>query len=269
MAKNADSKIQATDLILYKNRSEKIACLTAYDFKTAQILDEAGIDLILVGDSLANVFAGYENTYQIGLEEMIYHTKIVARGVKRAFLVTDMPFLSFQISLEETLKNASQILKAGAKAVKLEGASDLTLKIIENLTQIGIPVIGHLGYTPQSAGVLGFGKVQGRTQSSGQAIFEQARALEDAGAIALVLELIPQELASQITQSLRIPTIGIGAGLGCDGQILVTDDMLGKSDLNLRFVKKYSDQAKEMRRAILAYASDVHNEHFPGENNSF
>jgi len=269
VVKSADSKIQPVDLILYKSRGEKIVCLTAYDFRTAQIVDSAGIDLILVGDSLANVFAGCNNTYEIGMTEMVYHTKVVSRGIKKALLVADMPFLSFQVSVEEALKNASELLKAGAKAIKLEGATELTLKIVEKLTEIGIPVVGHLGYTPQSAGVLGIGKVQGRTQSSAQDIFEQARSLEMAGAIALVLELIPQELASQITQSLRIPTIGIGAGLGCDGQILVIDDMLGKTDLNLKFVKKYLDLEKEMRRALLAYASDVRSERFPEENNSF
>ncbi|MFN5539188.1 MAG: 3-methyl-2-oxobutanoate hydroxymethyltransferase [Candidatus Melainabacteria bacterium] len=255
--------IQASNLVELKKQGEKLVCLTAYDFPTAKILDEAGIDMILVGDSLANVFLGLDNTYEIGMTEMLYHLRAVSRGVKRALLAVDMPFLSYQVSIKEAVKNAAEFYRAGAQAVKLEGASELTLEIVEKLTEIGIPVIGHLGYTPQSAGTIGKGKIQGKTDSSAKNIFEQARKLEEAGAIAIVLEMIPADLASQITKSLKIPTIGIGAGLDCDGQILVSDDIFGMTEKKLSFVKRYAEIGKEMNKAAMDFAQEVRDKKFP------
>ncbi len=270
MEKNVGSKqVNPTDLFIFKSIGKKIVCLTAYDFRSAQILDEAGVDLILIGDSLANVFLGLNDTYQIGMEEIIYHTKPVARAAKRALVVADMPFASYSVSIEEGVKNAAMLLRAGAKAVKLEGASTFTLRLVERLTEMGIPVIGHLGYTPQSSNLIGRGKVQGKTQLAAKEVFDQARALEEAGAIALVLELIPLELASEITQSLQIPTIGIGAGPHCDGQILVLDDALGKSDISLKFAKKYADLAGLMKESVAQYVKEVQEEKFPTLAQSF
>ncbi len=273
MVENAASeapikRVQVSNLLAKKN-SEKISCLTAYDYRTAQILDATEIDLILVGDSLANVFLGLDDTYQIGMPEMIYHTKAVARGVKRAFLATDMPFLSYQLSIDEALRNASELMKAGAKGVKIEGADPHILKVIEKLVNVGIPVIGHLGYTPQSAGVLGKGRIQGKTQSAAQEIFINAKELESAGAFAVVLEMIPKDLAAKITESIQILTIGIGAGVSCDGQILVTDDLLGKGLRKLKFAKRYSEQAEDTSNATKQFINEVKNSIFPNDSQSF
>ena len=277
--KNVDSKsptsnddgkaLQPLDLLAFKKASKKIACLTAYDFRTAQLLDESSLDVILVGDSLANVFLGLENTYEIGLDEMVYHTKAVARAVKRALVIADLPFLSYQVSLEEAILSAAELMKAGAKAVKLEGASEHTLQVVEKLTEIGIPVVGHLGYTPQSVNIIGRGRVQARSEAEGRDLFNEARALEAAGALAVVLELIPSELAAQITKTLKIPSIGIGAGSSCDGQILVVDDVLGRSDQELKIAKKYVDLAAETKKATQLFIKEVKEGVFPGKINSF
>ncbi len=250
-------KLQINDLQNFKVKQEKISCLTAYDYKTAQILDEAGIDLILVGDSLANVFMGLDSTTKIGMKEMIHHTKAVAKGVSRAILISDLPFASYQIALEEALYNSVKLIQCGADGVKLEGASDFKLEIIKRLKDIGIPCIGHLGYTPQSSLLLGMGRIQGKTEESAEKIFHEAKALEKAGVEAVVLELIPSELAQKITEHLKIPTIGIGAGIYCDGQVLVSDDMLGKSPKVFNFVKKYADLNTIMKDAFINYIKDV------------
>jgi 3-methyl-2-oxobutanoate hydroxymethyltransferase len=264
------SPIQASGLQSYKQESRKIVCLTAYDFRTAQILDSEGvIDLILVGDSLANVFAGHQNTFDIGMPEMIYHTKAVARGVQNALLVADMPFLSYQITLAESIKNAGDLIKAGAKAVKVEGACLETLSTIKALTQIGIPVMGHIGYTPQSTPIAGVGKVQGKTAMQASGLMKEAQLLEEAGAFAIVLEMMPVDLAKQITQNLKIPTIGIGAGVDCDGQILVVDDMIGKSEKAFKFSKQYFDFADSLAQASKAFAADIRSRKFLALENSF
>jgi 3-methyl-2-oxobutanoate hydroxymethyltransferase len=262
-------KLEIKELIAYKKESKKITCLTSYDFSTAQILDSAGVDIILVGDSLANVFLGLENTFQVGMQEMIYHTQAVSRGCKRALLMTDMPFMSYQVSISEAMTNAGNLIKAGANIVKIEGADKHTLQVIERLTEAGIPVCGHLGYTPQSASLIGHGKVQGKDEISAKKICEQARDLEAAGCSFLVLELMPSELGGKISASLTIPTIGIGAGADCDGQVLVIDDMLGKTDKKLKFVKRYSELASVIKHSVEQYVGDVKNNKFPTSENSF
>ncbi len=273
LEKNADSKpkkkIRAFDLINLKKNQKKITALTAYDYLTAYLLDQAGIDLILIGDSLANVFLGLDHTFQIGMPEMLYHTKAVSSAVKQALIVTDMPFLSYQISLPEALVNAANLMKAGANAVKIEGASDLTIQIIQKCQEIGIPVIGHLGYTPQSAETIGLGRIQGRTEEKAKEIINQALSLEKAGIFGLVLEMIPADLAKQITQTLKIPTIGIGAGFDCDGQVLVTPDLLGLTENNFKFTKKYANLASDIKSAVQNYISDIREHKFPTAENSF
>ena len=273
MEKNADSKpekkIRAFDLINLKKNQKKITALTAYDHLTAYLLDQSGIDLILIGDSLANVFLGLDHTFQIGMSEMLYHTRAVSSAVKQALIVADMPFLSYQISISEALVNAANLMKAGANAVKVEGASDLTIEIIRKCQEIGIPVIGHLGYTPQSAETIGLGRIQGRTEEKAEQIINQAMSLEQAGIFGLVLEMIPADLAKQITKTLKIPTIGIGAGIECDGQVLVTPDLLGLTENNFKFTKKYANLAQDIKSAVKNYISDIREHKFPTAENSF
>ena len=246
-----------------KAQNKKIVCLTAYDYFTAKILDECNIDLILVGDSLANVFLGLSNTYDIGIEELVYHTKAVAKAVKNSLLVADMPFASYQVSPEQAFINASLLIKAGAKAVKIETGNSDNLKAVIKLTAHGIPVIGHVGYTPQSCLTIGKNKIQGKTQSERERILKESLGFQEAGAKAIVLELIPEDLAREITEALEIPTIGIGCGKFCDGQVLVSDDMLGKTDSNFKFLKKYADIAQETRQAVLNYSQEVRESRFP------
>ena len=273
LEKNADSKpkkkIRAFDLINLKKNQKKITALTAYDHLTAYLLDQSGIDLILIGDSLANVFLGLDHTFQIGMSEMLYHTRAVSSAVKQALIVADMPFLSYQISISEALVNAANLMKAGANAVKVEGASDLTIEIIRKCQEIGIPVIGHLGYTPQSAETIGLGRIQGRTEEKAEQIINQAMSLEQAGIFGLVLEMIPADLAKQITKTLKIPTIGIGAGIECDGQVLVTPDLLGLTENNFKFTKKYANLAQDIKSAVKNYISDIREHKFPTAENSF
>lgn len=253
-----------------KRRGEKIAMLTAYDYPTALILDEAGIDAILVGDSLAMVALGYASTLPLTMEEMIHHTKAVCRGVRRAMVVADMPFMSYQASMEAALVNAGRFLKeTDAQAVKLEGGREIAEKV-RQMTASGIPVMGHLGLTPQSVHELGGFKVQGRQEEAAARIKEDARIIEEAGAFSLVLEAIPAGLAAEITETLAIPTIGIGAGPGCDGQILVTNDMLGTfGRFTPKFVKRYAELAGQMRLAAETYRREVAEGVFPGPEHSF
>lgn len=264
------NKIQLANLIEFKEQNKKIVCLTAYDFRTAQLLDESNeVDLILVGDSLANVFLGLNNTYEIGMQEMLYHTQAVARGVVRAIVVSDMPFMSYQACPKIALENAAQLIRSGAKAVKLEGASEPVICAIEKITEAGIPVIGHIGYTPQSTPLTSKARVQGKSEADARLLFEQARSIEEAGASAIVLEMLPSELARQITHSLKIPTIGIGAGVECDGQILVIDDLLGKTSFELKFVKKYCNFSELIKTAATEFALDVREKKFPEKTHSF
>lgn len=264
-------RITIPQLQAKKEKGDTIVALTAYDFPIAKIVDEAGIDLILVGDSLGMVVLGYENTIPVTMEEMIHHTKAVARATKRAFVVGDMPYFSFHLSEEDTVFNASEFLKeAGARAVKIEGASRKRLKLIETLIEAEIPVMGHVGLTPQSIHHLGQFKVKGKEINEAKKIVMDALNLEKAGVFSVVLECIPMELARIITEKLRIPTIGIGAGPYCDGQILVFHDLVGFSNGYLpKFVKKYVDLHEVLSGAVKGYIDDVKEGKFPDDSNSY
>jgi 3-methyl-2-oxobutanoate hydroxymethyltransferase len=262
------SKITTLTLREMKARRELISALTAYDFPTARILDAAGIELILVGDSAANVIYGYATTLPIGVPEMLYHTKAVVAGVKNALIVADMPFLSYQVSLETATANAGAFLKAGAEAVKIEGGEPV-LRTVEHLVKLGIPVMGHLGLTPQSVHQLGGYRLQAVGEPAHQKLLADARALEEAGCFALVLEKIPEGIARQVSSALKIPTIGIGAGPGCDGQILVLHDILGVFERKFRFAKRYAELGKAIQDAVAAYRSEVKDGKFPGPEHSY
>ena len=263
-------KKTATTFQRLKDNNEKIAMLTAYDYSTAKVLEEADIDGILVGDSLAMVALGHENTYNVTLEEMLIFVRAVARGAKDSFIVGDMPFMSYNLSIEQGLKNASEMIKAGASAVKLEGCNEHILSLVKRCVESGIPVLGHLGLTPQLLNTLGGYKIQGKTAEAVEVILESAKKLQEAGAFAIVLELLPAESAEYITNNLRIPTIGIGAGVGCDGQIVVTDDILGKfTDFAPKFVKKFANLHDVVLNGVMEYSTEVKNGLFPSEKESF
>ncbi len=254
-----------------KENNEKIVALTAYDFPMAKIVDEAGIDLILVGDSLGMVVLGYESTIPVTMEEMIHHTKPVVRATKRALVVGDMPYFSFHLSIEESVFNASRFLKeAGAKAVKIEGASRKRLRLIETMVEAEIPVMGHIGLTPQSIYHLGQYRVRGKEIEEAKRLVSAAKYVERAGAFSVVLECVPAEVAQIITEKLKIPTIGIGAGPDCDGQILVFHDLVGLSDGHIpKFVKKYLDLNQTIAEALKNYIEDVKKGDFPEDKNSY
>ena len=269
------------DLREWKRQGRRFAMLTCYDFPTAQILDEAGIPLLLVGDSVADNILGYENTLPVTMDEMLHHCKAVARGAKNAMIVGDMPFLSYHVSIEEGIRNAGRFLKeGGAHAVKLERAATeelatqslpgVAIELTEALTARGIPVMGHVGLTPQSVHAMGGYRVQGRAEETAARLAEDALALEKAGAFALVLEGIPSGLAKQITESLTVPTIGIGAGPHCDGQVLVITDLLGlKGGKYAKFVKRYANLRGEIARAVTAFAEDVEAGRYPDQEHSY
>lgn len=263
-------KITTKTLMLSKQQDIPIAALTAYDFITAKLIDQAGVDIILVGDSLANVFQGNETPLPVTLDEMIYHTKAVARGVDRAMIVVDMPFMSYQTNAEEGFRNAGRIMKeTPAGGVKLEGGERVAATV-QKITEAGIPVMGHLGLTPQSIHQFGSYKVRGQEEEEAQRILHDAKVLEEAGAFAVVLEKIPTDLARQVTDSLAIPTIGIGAGRYCDGQILVTPDMLGLNlEFHPRFVRTYDTLAERIIGAVQHYVKDVKERDFPNERESY
>jgi len=264
------TRVTTVTLMEMKTRVEKITMLTAYDFPTASLLDEAGVDMLLVGDSLGNVVLGYEDTLPVTMDEMIHHTKAVARGTRRAMVVGDMPFLSYQTSLPEAIKNGGRFLKeGGAQAVKLEGGSERT-GVVRALVETGIPVMGHLGLTPQSVHQLGGFRVQGRDEAAAQRLLQDALALEEAGVFALVLEAIPAPLAAQVTSRLQVPTIGIGAGPDCDGQVLVVHDMLGLSMRKTpKFVKQYVRLGDCIKDVVRAYQEEVKNGTFPGPEHCY
>ena len=265
MAKITVKKIQKL-----KDNNEKITALTAYDYSTAKYLDEAGVDIILVGDSLANVALGYESTHSVSMTEMLIFTGAVSRGVTNAFVIGDMPFMSYNISLEDAIKNAGDMVKAGANAIKIEGCNNYILNVISRCTQSGIPVLAHIGYTPQYENMLGGHLIQGKTDDDVKLLLEQAKSLEDAGAFAIVLELMPEETAKFITENINIPTIGVGAGRFCSGHILVSDDIFGKfSDYKPTFVRKYADMQSMIINAAKAYCTDVKSGEYPSENEVF
>ena len=247
-----------------KERGEPITMLTAYDYPTALAMDRSGIDSILVGDSLGMVVLGYENTLPVTMEEMLHHARAVARGAKSALVIGDMPFMSYQVSVEEAVRNAGRFIQqAGMDAVKLEGGRERA-EAVRAITGAGIPVMGHLGLTPQSVHQLGGFRAQGKTALAALRLVEDAMILEQAGCFSLVLEAIPGRLAELISQRLSIPTLGIGAGLGCDGQVLVTHDLLGLFDrFTPKFVKKYAEFHNEMQRAFAEYIEDVETKRFP------
>lgn len=262
-------RITVLDIYKKKTEGKKITMLTAYDFPFAQIVDEAGIDIILVGDSLSMVVQGLENTLPVTMDEMLYHTKMVSRAAKNAMVVGDMPFLSYQTGIDDAIRNAGRFLKeAGAHAVKLEGGARVVDQI-KAITKYDIPVMAHIGLTPQSVHKIGY-KVQGKDDPGAEILIEDAHAVEEAGAFAVVLEAVPSELARRITSELRIPTIGIGAGPYCDGQVLVLHDLLGLFErFTPKFVKRYANLKDEALKAVKAYKEEVEKGIFPSEEHSF
>ncbi|MHB8139152.1 MAG: 3-methyl-2-oxobutanoate hydroxymethyltransferase [Smithellaceae bacterium] len=267
---NKISRKTILDIKKMKSQGEKIAMLTAYDFAMASILDESDIDILLIGDSLGMVVLGYDSTLPVTMEDMLRHTQAVARGSNKALIVADMPFLSYQISPETALANAGRFLKeADAQAVKLEGGREHA-EIVHKMTYAGIPVMAHLGLTPQSVNQLGGYKVQGKNEDAAERMMRDAKILEEAGAFSLVLECVPEKLAAEITGVLSIPTIGIGAGVHCDGQVLVVNDMLGIYDrMTPKFVKKYANLNLEIKNAVKSYVKEVKTSAFPDEKHSF
>jgi 3-methyl-2-oxobutanoate hydroxymethyltransferase len=254
------------DLRRWKQQGKRFAMLTAYDHPTARILDGAGIPLLLVGDSVGRNVLGYDNEIPVTMEEMLHHTRAVTRGAENAMVVGDLPFLSYQVSLEEGVRNAGRLVKeGGARAVKIEGAQ---FELVHRLSDIGIPVMAHVGLTPQSVYALGGNRVQGRGEA-GRTVLDQALALEKAGAFSIVLEAIPAELGGEISRSMTIPTIGIGAGPECDGQVLVVNDLLGLSERLPKLAKAYADLTHEIDAAARAFASDVESGSFPDDEHSY
>lgn len=260
--------VTVNDLAAWKAEGRRFAMLTAYDYPTARILDEAGIPVILVGDSLANVVLGHETTLPVTMEEMLHHTRAVVRGAGEALVVGDMPFLSYQASPEEAVRNAGRFLKeGGARAVKVEGP---VAELAEVLVSRGIPVMGHLGLTPQSVHALGGYRVQARGEEAAERLLADAKELERAGVFSLVLEAVPAEVARRVTGSISVPTIGIGAGPHCDGQVLVLHDLVGLSfGKPAKFVKRYVDLRSEMERAVRAFAAEVEAGTYPGEEHTY
>ncbi len=264
------SKVTTTRLREMKQRSEKIAVLTCYEYGMAKILNEAGMDVLLVGDSLGMVKLGYENTLPVTVDDIVYHCKAVRRGNSRALLIADMPFMSYEASETEAITNAGRIIKeGGAEAVKIEGGKEIA-STVEALVCAKIPVMGHIGLTPQSINQLGGYKVQGKNEETAEKLVADAKFLEKAGVFALVLECIPSELAQEISAALAIPTIGIGAGPRCDGQVLVTDDILGLyGDRQPKFVKKYMNLRPQIIDAVKQYCSDVKKSEFPSKEHTY
>ncbi|HBI02474.1 MAG TPA: 3-methyl-2-oxobutanoate hydroxymethyltransferase [Paenibacillaceae bacterium] len=259
-----------TEFLKMKERKEKIVMLTAYDYPSAMLAESADIDMILVGDSLGMVVLGYDSTIPVTMDDMIHHTKAVTRAARRAFVVTDLPFLTYHASVEEGLRNAGRIMQEGlAKAVKVEGGKELA-PFIRRCVQSGIPVVGHLGLTPQSVHQFGGYKVQGKTEEAAAKLLEDALAMEEAGAFMVVLECVPHQLASLVSSKLSIPTIGIGAGKGCDGQVLVFHDILSYGGGKVpKFVKKYADVGQTIKEAISQYANEVRGKDFPEQAHTF
>ena len=270
-----NTKVTVPDLLQRKtlaagSQNKKITCLTAYDYPTARLVDEAGVDVVLVGDSLAMVMLGHDSTLPLTLDEALHHTKAVRRGVARALVVADMPYGSYHGDISESLRNALRFVKeAGAEAVKIEGG-ERRLELIARLTEAEIPVMGHIGLTPQSVNALGGYRVQGKTPNAAEQVLRDARAVEAAGAFSIVLEAIPRELAAEITKAVRIPTIGIGAGPDCDGQVLVLHDLLGLTFQNPpKFARRYANVGEAISKAVREYCADVESGRFPTDAESY
>ncbi len=265
-----DKKFTVKDFYKLKQENKKITMLTAYDFTTAKLIDESGIDTILVGDSLGMTMLGYESTIKVTMDDMLHHTKAVTRACKRAFVIADMPYMSYHIDAKEAVYNASRLIKeAGANAIKLEGGQEF-VDTIKAIIKAQIPVVGHLGLTPQSINVLGGYKVQGKKDDDKKRLIEDALALQEAGVVAIVLECIPSDLAKDISNKLEIPTIGIGAGKDCDGQVLVIQDMLGLySEFVPKFVKQYKKLGDEYKNGIKDYIEEVRKGEFPKKEHTY
>lgn len=263
-------KVTVNTIQKIKDKGEKFSVLTAYDYSTAKYLDEAGIDIILIGDSLAMVALGYDSTHKIGVEEMSIFTKAVARGVNRAMVVTDMPFMSYNINIDDGLKNICYMIKYGANAVKLEGCNDYILNLIKRCVDTGIPVMGHLGFTPQFLNTIGGYNIQGKSYNATLKILEQAQKLEKAGVFSIVLEMVPEESAQYISENLTVPTISCGAGKYCAGQVMVSDDLFGKfSNFKPKFARKYGDMKSLILECAKRFDYDVKNGYYPNENEVF
>ncbi len=270
MSNDAKTPITIQNIIMMKQRGEKITALTAYDATFARLIDEGGAEIILVGDSLGMVIQGHETTLPVTLDEIIYHTRASSQGVKRALLVSDMPFMSYQVSIEQALQNSARCIKeGGASAVKLEGGEEIA-PTVRRLVEVGIPVMGHIGMQPQRVRIYGGFGLQGKEFSQAEKIQKDAEAIAEAGAFAIVVEKVPRTLAEKITNSIPIPTIGIASGPACDGQILVSYDMFGLTDqYKFRFVRKYIDLAQEIREAVGKYRGDIRTQSFPSDTESF
>ncbi|HEY8134167.1 MAG TPA: 3-methyl-2-oxobutanoate hydroxymethyltransferase [Thermoanaerobaculia bacterium] len=266
-----DQKKVTVPAIRAMKRVQRIGMLTAYDYPTAKIADAAGTDIILVGDSLGMVVLGYPDTLSVTVEDMIHHTRAVVRGTQRALVVGDMPYMSYHVSIEESVRNAGQFIRAGAQAVKIEGGKPQRIRTVEAIRDAEIPVMGHIGLTPQSVNVVGGFKLQGKNADDARRLLDEAIALDRAGCFSIVLECVPEELASLITERVSVPTIGIGAGPACDGQVLVFHDLLGLYDGHTpKFVRRYANTGEEMRQAIAKYLEDVRSGRFPdGASESF
>jgi 3-methyl-2-oxobutanoate hydroxymethyltransferase len=266
----SQDKVTVRGFVKYKQKGEKIAILTAYDFFTARILDEIGIDSVLVGDSANMVFYGSPNTLSITMDQMIYHTKAVSSAVKRALVIADMPFLSYQASTEEAVSNAGRFLKeGGADSVKIEGGLEMT-DTIKRIIEVGIPVMGHIGLTPQSINRFGGFTVRGKSEEERNYLMESAKKLQQVGCFSVLIESVPQKVAKDITDSLKVPTIGIGAGVGCDGQVLVVNDILGLfGDFKPKFVRRYAELGKEIKKACKSFVDDVKSGRFPSDGESY
>ncbi|WNC17707.1 3-methyl-2-oxobutanoate hydroxymethyltransferase [Brevibacillus brevis] len=267
---NGNKPVTTYDIRKKKEANVPITMMTAYDYPSAKLVEEAGVDMILVGDSLGMVVLGYDSTIPVTMEDMVHHTKAVTRAAKRALVVTDLPFLSYHGTMEEAVKNAGRLMQeGGAKAVKLEGGRELA-PLIERCVQAGIPVVGHIGLTPQSVHQLGGYKVQGRDLAAAQRLLEDALSLQAAGAFAVVLECVPEEVTGMIAKKLEIPVIGIGAGVACDGQVLVFHDVVGyASQLTPKFVKRYADIGETIREAVSSYVKEVEARSFPAAEHVF
>lgn len=250
---------------------DKLVVVTAYDALFGKLVDDAGVDAVLVGDSVGNVIAGFDSTLPVTLEQMIYHAAAVRRGVKRALLIVDMPFLTYQASIESAILNCGRVMqKTGAHAVKIEGGNQEMADTVRALVRTGIPVMGHLGFTPQSVRTLGGFKVQGREPAAAEQMVADAKRLEEAGVFSIVLELVPAEVAARVTAAVKVPTIGIGAGVSCDGQVLVLPDMLGLNEgFAPKFLKKYANLGEDVREAVREFAKDVRARKYPGDEHSF
>ena len=253
-----------------KSNGEKITALTAYDYPTAKLIDEAGIEVIIVGDSLANVVLGYDDTNKVSMNEMLIFTSAVARGVQRAMVVCDMPFMSYQKSIESAIENIGNAIKSGANAVKIEGSGEYTESVIKRCAEIGVPVIAHIGFTPQAINAIGGHYIQGKTYDAAVELLDKAKRLEASGAFAIVLELMPEECAKYITENLSIPTISCGAGKFCDGQVLVSDDVFGKFlGRKPTFARRYGDMQSLITNCTKNYINDVKSGNFPSDNETF